>query len=130
MIQAVCPEPDSNDASETERAGTNGVDSAPLGGRGAQMNASETKTKPPQSSKSKPALPPAMPLALPAVLAFFGRNWKRIRFPDRETARRGFRVLYRSGRGVEISGDFIFGLSAPEQLELLEKDKIPFEVVR
>ncbi len=94
------------------------------------MKTSDTQIQPPPDEKSNSGLPSAIPLVLPGVLALFGRSWKKVRFPDRETARRGFRVLYRSGRGVDISGDFVFGLSAPEQLQLLRKDKIPFEVVR
>ena len=93
------------------------------------MSTSTAKAKPRAAKTPEPASLAAIPLGLPAIVALFGRPWKKVRFPDQETARRGFRVLYRSGRGVDISGDFVFGLSAPEQLELLKKDKIPFEVV-
>ena len=93
------------------------------------MKTLETQSKPPRTRKQNVELPAAMPLTLPGILALLGRSWKKVRFPDRETAKRGFRVLYRSGRGVDISGDFVFGVSGPEQLELLKTNKIPFEMV-
>jgi hypothetical protein len=93
------------------------------------MNTTKTQTKP-HAARTRNAAPPLVtPLALPGLVALFGPIRKTVRFPDRETAARGFSVLYRSGRGVEPLGNYTYGCSTAEQVELLKRTGIRYEIV-
>ena len=97
------------------------------------MSTSTTKTKPPGSTKlppaAKPEAPVAIPLGLPALVALSGQSSKKVRFPDRETAARGFGVLSRSGLVIEALGNYTFGVGSTKQLSLLRQAGLRFEVV-
>ncbi len=118
----------SNDASEAEPAGI-GVALRLTGGTGEYMNTMKTQTKPRAARKRKAAPPIVTPLALPGLVALFGRIRTKVRFPDRETAVRGYGVLSRSGHAVEAFGNYTFGCGSAEQVELLNRAGVRYEVV-
>ena len=119
--EALLANPDNRTLQKKPAAGpipAEGVDQSPLGER-REMNT-------PSKQKKISAFSSAT-LAMAAL--FGGASHIKVRFPDIETATRGFGLLYRSGFSVDAFGDFIYGLSSDKQLELLKSNNVDFEIV-
>lgn len=92
------------------------------------MNTPRKRKQAVQTASAKRRAHPLPTLALPSALALFAKSFKKVRFPDRETAQRGFRVLYRSG-SIQAFGNYTFGCSSQKQFALLNKKGIRHEIV-
>ena len=66
------------------------------------------------------------PLQKTAIIA---APCRRIRFPDEETRKIAFRVLFRSGQALEFLDGDDYGVTSEHQLNLLRQQNIPFVLV-
>lgn len=87
----------------------------------------------PTAGRHEAGPPTAYLLASAMIGSLFGpgRHVARIRFEDEQSEREGFRLLYRTGRSVEIYENDVYGVNSAEQLRLLKENRnIRFTVLQ
>lgn len=58
----------------------------------------------------------------------FAPIYKKVHFPNEESALNGFSILLKSGGGETLGGN-IYGVFSERQIELLTLQKIPFDFI-
>jgi hypothetical protein len=68
-------------------------------------------------------------MTLEAIESLFVTDYIKVKFPDMDTGKRGFKLIYGHGHSVNAYGDLTFGLSSKEQLKLLKDNGVQYQTV-